>query len=1110
MTAGTFELIARELGATVSMLGLRLEERGAEGMLADLGMQLPGSATQASDVLDAIDAVVLLADELPGLVGVLDQAIQDEDTEAAIAAGLDLVTTAVEAVDAVATFASALEDAAAGTLTDDERAELATFAEALPGRLLEYLVVERLRERLPTLAAVLELLGIAERVLEPADPGRRLQLPHERRAVRLDRIPLLLTSPTDFVQEVFGWGTAGIQERVLLHRVHRFLDEAMGLTSVLLTLPGGEEVLEAYLLVLRVDHAATPPELVVGLRFAGGAEVHREVELRAPWAAAVTAAGEFLVGVEGRIVPPFTVTVTPPTGAFTAELALGVAGERADPPILLLGAAGGTRLQARRVALQLGARAALDTGLTQATLTPTVDAELVGGRLIVSLGGSDGFLGSSLPASFEAAADLAAEWNPVDGLVIRGGAALAITVPLGIDLGPARLDQLDLALKLLTGKLALEARIAGGVKLGPFAAAVEGVGAAADLVLAPGNLGPVGLAFRFLPPRGLGLAIDAGPVKGGGFISFDEEAGRYSGVLQVKISAIGITAIGLLDTKLPGGAPGFSLLVLLRADFPAIQLGFGIALTSVGGLLGLNRRVDVDALRQRFASGAVGRIMTPEDPIRDAPVLLAELGAIFPVTPGVTVVGPTLQLSWASLVTLDLGIILELPGPSKIVLLGSARATIGNPSGEDPYLQIRLDILGVLDFAKRVLEFDAVLLNSQLLGVFELTGGAAFRLSWGDEPYIVLSVGGFHPSYDPAPLAFPASLTRIAMVRGAPTDLLYLRFEGYFAITTNTLQFGAAVQVIVNAGPVRAEGFLGFDALIRFQPFWFEFTFTASMTIAFRGVTLAGVRVTGVLSGPGPVTFTGELCLEILFFRICWNGTFTLGSSEPPPVRPVTSALPVLGDELRAPGNLSATGADDPFVAVAPPRDTALPILVPVGQLTWTQKRAPLGLLLQRFEGAPLEQHETITATGTAVGGASSDWFAPGGFTQLSDSEALNRPALERLQGGVVLGAAGERTSAAVSHAVTVDQYRVAAEPRPVAAATLPGWLQASVNRRDGVEDVPRGAPVVTVATESWTVCDTAGAEIESGLSQSQSHQLARTGGGVAVAAGDRVTVQGF
>ena len=75
-----------------------------------------------------------------------------------------------------------------------------------------------------------------------------------------------------------------------------------------------------------------------------------------------------------------------------------------------------------------------------------------------------------------------------------------------------------------------------------------------------------------------------------------------------------------------------------------------------------------------FASGAAGRILSLEDPIRNAPVLLSELDATFPVAEGTTIVGPTLKMSWIALLRVDLGVFLELPGPSKIAVLGSARA----------------------------------------------------------------------------------------------------------------------------------------------------------------------------------------------------------------------------------------------------------------------------------------------------------------------------------------------------------------------------------------------------------------------------------------------------
>src|SRR2546423_1849294 len=96
------------------------------------------------------------------------------------------------------------------------------------------------------------------------------------------------------------------------------------------------------------------------------------------------------------------------------------------------------------------------------------------------------------------------------------------------------------------------------------------------------------------------------------------------------------------------------------------------------------------------------------------------------------------------------------PGPSKIILLGSLRAQIPGP---EELLRLRIDLVGLIDFQKKVIEFDATLINSHALGIFVLTGDAAFRSSYGDHPYVMLSIGGFHPHFNPEPAVFP-ELTR--------------------------------------------------------------------------------------------------------------------------------------------------------------------------------------------------------------------------------------------------------------------------------------------------------------------------------------------------------------
>jgi hypothetical protein len=155
----------------------------------------------------------------------------------------------------------------------------------------------------------------------------------------------------------------------------------------------------------------------------------------------------------------------------------------------------------------------------------------------------------------------------------------------------------------------------------------------------------------------------------------------------------------LVQTHLPESQGGYALLIALYATFPAIQVGLGFALTGVGGLIGLNRRVDVDTLRNRLASGTAGRVLAPQDPIANAPALLADLDAVFPPTAGVHVVGPTVQLIWADLVHFDVGVFIELPGPTRVVLLGSAHAEIQRDGRS--YLTVRVDILGDIDLREK-------------------------------------------------------------------------------------------------------------------------------------------------------------------------------------------------------------------------------------------------------------------------------------------------------------------------------------------------------------------------------------------------------------------------
>jgi hypothetical protein len=553
---------------------------------------------------------------------------------------------------------------------------------------------------------------------------------------------------------------------------------------------------------------------------------------------------------------------------------------------------------------------------------------------------------------------------------------------------------------------------------------------------------------------------------------------------------------------------------------PGIQIGFGLEIGGFGGLIGINRRANTDALRERLTSGAAGNVLFIDDPVRNAPSILGDLGALFPAADGFYVFGPTIRLNWLKIAGrkfahFDLGVIIEFPGPSRIIILGSAVADHrSGPTDDDiTFLHLRLDVVGILDFHKQLIEFDATLIGSEALELFVISGDAAFRASYGDRPYMMLSIGGFHPHFNPEPAVFP-EMTRVALTLKLELSSLFLRYEAYLAVTTNTFQIGGALETGMHVSSFNAVGFITLDALIQLTPFHFEVSISAGFRIRWGGLTLGGVKLQGTLTGPGPLVLSGSFCFEILFFDVCWSHTFTMGSDSGPVLAAVISVVQALHPELLAPENLAATGGDDKQVAVQLHGTPVRAVISPVGEMTWMQKRVPFNTLIDRFEGNPLEAKQsltieaTLTSTAQKVGTPIKDWFAPGSFATLTDAEALNRPSFERLDAGLTLGF-GDDSSPAVLHTYQVTEYRL-----PVVKPVLPAVIFAfplvtlnGAHERTAVAAVRAVTAKVTVKDELFVVRDASGAIVHADRSQADAYQRARFSEGVALPADDIVDI---
>lgn len=744
---------------------------------------------------------------------------------------------------------------------------------------------------------------------------------------------------------------------------------------------------------------------------------------------------------------------------------------KADDDAFLLGRRGGTFVAVRDIRLGLTV-AARPSDPTAAVPLFALVTKLDGLRLGV---GTDLLkplaAGLALPGSITFSSDFSLPY--LQGVGVQGagtdGIGIDIPTPLGFALGGPglglwlddMLTRLEVAISPSGLFFRTLFRFDARAEIGPLKATVTGAGMWLGRWMS-GNAG-------VLEPTGIGLSLDAGPVSGGGFVG-KLGPGEFGGALTLKILGIGAFAFGIYK-ELPGGPVSFVAVIGIRLPPPGIQIGFGFAVSGIGGLIGIHRRADTDKLREKLVSGTAGDVLFTDDPTRNAPRILGELRTLFPDERGTFIIGPTLQLNWLYLFTLDVGVFIELPGPRKIFVAGSARLVVGSEDFALVYL--RMDFIGGIDATASLIFFDGALVNSHILGILRITGGLALRIGFGPNPYFLFSVGGFHPQFAPGGLAVP-QIPRAGA--GVDLGIVWFTQEMYYAVTSNTVQFGTRTEAGIRLGPIRVHGWFGFDALIQFRPFRFTARIDAGMSATFAGWEFASIRVRGELSGPGPLVLRAEASVKVIV-RISKNVTITLDSRPPESLPAISNLAQHLAGEISTPENLRGDG-DDPDVVFA----GASPTIIPVGRVIWEQHRIPLDRVLHKAEGVPLGSGRTLGVACAEPGaaplaiGVEEDEFAVGTYTNLSDAEALSAPTFSRGRSGFSLEVAQAHATSATTAPCSPGLNLLRLPRRRFVildfSATLrsvhAGLVQSILERDRGAAVMARPTDIVLTA-ERWT-----------------------------------------
>jgi hypothetical protein len=1023
------DLAIQQVGSVLSDFGQTIARPdGPAEVLALLGWSLPPGAAD----------IGLAALDFSGLVTAvenLDTAISQGTT------GLALDEAFTQVGTELVSFIQGVDAAVAGFSASGDYLTQTDIVNQFVPRLLDYLIVKSLQSTASLSLGLFMFTGVVQMVPYDADPTI-YQVQHIRYVMNWNLVPQLFGNIKGLLAQVFQWGVANADPTAVVLGLGTVIS---GLTSVTQTraLPRRAE---AALVGHDVPEADTDPMPQLLLSITKGLDVSgldvgvSLIGLRPTTAGGTDMGVAFLPYIQGSsdLTIPMSDTVTFSIDT-TLDVADGIAlifragsgatirnnllsGGLADVvnghilATFTVSGANNTPMQLLTVADGLGitvgsvgASAGVDISAGQ--LGALLSVALTNAVLNLSTANLDSFLATIIPIDVTLGFSLTLGWSSAHGLFIEGNASPQYDISLNTDLGPFHLDTLHLALTLGQPDLPLEVSFDGSATLGPLDIAVQRLGLSADLKFQRGNLGPVDLGLDFKPPTGLGIQIDAGLAAGGGFIFYDPAHGRYAGILDVTLADIvSVKVITVLDTQLPNGATGFSFLMIITFDFPPVNIGFGFTINGVGGLGGVNRTMVIDALQAGLRAHDLDNILFPADPVDNAPQIISEMESFFPPAQGRYLFGPMFSIGWGTPTLLDfeVGVILEVPDPVRLAILGEITATI--PSPEFALISLRVQVLGTIDFGTDQLAIDGTMYDSYLLA-FQLSGDMAMRLNWGSNANFLFSLGGFNPQFQPPP-GVPA-LSRLSVSIGSGSNPR-LSASSYFAVTSNTLQFGANIDAYASAGGFAVHGYVGFDVLFIFSPFSFEADFSAGFSISYDGDTFAGIQLSASLSGPNPWHLHGTASLQFLFFSVGVSIDLTWGDSSPATL-PNVAVLPLLTAALADPANWSAQppAAGPPGVSLrALPAGSTGPVVVqPSGTLSVRETVVPLDITITKVNNAqPTDGSEfsisAVTLNGTAVATVpQQEDFAIAQFTDMSDAAKLSAPSYELFDAGVSLGA---------------------------------------------------------------------------------------------------------
>ena len=480
--------------------------------------------------------------------------------------------------------------------------------------------------------------------------------------------------------------------------------------------------------------------------------------------------------------------------------------------------------------------------------------------------------------------------------------------------GPLHIDRIGLAHKMLApadGMGApvdgIGALVDGGVAISGLSVEVQGL--ELDIPLQH----PAELDQWQVDLSGLAVSFETGPVSIVGGLLKTGAGGtvEYDGELSVQVGSFGLSAIGAYSKPADGTDSYTSLFAVVVIDAPLGGPPY-LFVTGLAGGAGYNRQLIVPSDPAAIPNFPLVKVFdggASTDPMST----LHSMSAAMPARRGSYWVAAGVKFDTFELLHTKAMAYVALDRGFEIGLIGLM--TMALPTPDAAVVSVELALLARYSSTDELLAIRAQLTNNSWLisRDCQLTGGFAFYAWFGDDPQVLLTIGGYGPNWQVAPHdTHQYPVVPPVGFHWAVGGGIVVKGETYFALTPHQLAFGGRLEASYDVNPIRVWFMVWLDVELEWDPLGYHAdagisigaSFHFTVNLLFGSITInVSISLGGsiVIDGPplqGSVTVELEIASVTVGFGqhtpqnfLPWNAFVAkyAGLPAPTPDNPTAS-----------------------------------------------------------------------------------------------------------------------------------------------------------------------------------------------------------------------------